>query len=268
MKSNYFKNTDHKIIKSSYKFCQKIAKSRAKNFYYSFTVLPSKKKRAMCAVYAFMRYCDDIVDEAAEPNEKKRQLLEWRGVLDDAYSGRTVGKINLLPAFRDSIENFKIPRTYFDAIIDGAEMDLTINRYSTFDDLYQYCYRVASAVGLVCLHIFGFKSNDAKKYAEYCGIAFQLTNILRDVKEDAEMGRIYLPQEDLDEFDYTEGNIRNELLNDNFRRLMAYQVDRARYFYEQAIPLLPLVNKSSQACLATMIGIYRQTLLRLVLQVI
>ncbi len=252
--------TDPRLLKRSYDFCRGIAKSRARNFYYSFIVLPVERRQAMCAVYAFMRYCDDIVDEDAEDADKKNRLNAWRGVLDDAYNGMAADGNGLLPAFRDTVNRFSIPREYFDAIIDGAEMDLTVTRYATFEDLYQYCYRVASAVGLVCIHIFGFNGSAAKQYAESCGIAFQLTNILRDVREDAGMGRIYLPQEDLDAFGCSEDDIRNGLFNDSFQQLMAFQVGRARRYYEEALPLLSLVKASSRACLAAMIGIYRQCL--------
>lgn len=247
-------------LKSSYDFCREIAKSRARNFYYSFIVLPPERRRAMCAVYAFMRHCDDIVDEEAGEADRKTRLNACRETLDDAYSGTPADVSGLLPAFRDTVGRFDIPRAYFDAIIDGAEMDLTVTRYATFEDLYQYCYRVASAVGLVCIHIFGFHGKEAEQYAESCGIAFQLTNILRDVREDAGMGRIYLPQEDLDAFGYSEENIRHGIINDTFRRLMAFQVERARSYYDEALPLLPLVQSSSRACLAAMIGIYRACL--------
>ena len=255
-------------LERSYDFCREIAKSRARNFYYSFIVLPPERRRAMCAVYAFMRHCDDIVDEEAGEGgeaEKKTRLKAWRETLDDAYDGGArdgppAGGSELLPAFRDTVKRFDIPRKYFDAIIDGAEMDLTVTRYATFDDLYRYCYRVASAVGLVCIHIFGFHGKEAKRYAESCGIAFQLTNILRDVREDAEMGRVYLPREDLDAFGYSEEDLRHGVVDDRFRRLMAFQVERARNYYDEALPLLPLVRPSSRACLAAMIGIYRACL--------
>ena len=293
-------SADPESLKRSYDFCREIAKSRAKNFYYSFIVLPAVRRRAMCAVYAFMRYCDDIVDEEAGEADKENRLNACReyldraydgspadgygettadgygetpvdgydGTTDGAYGGTTAGAYDgspadgsgLLPAFRDTVRKFDIPRAYFDAIIDGAQMDLTVTRYATFEDLYQYCYRVASAVGLVCIHIFGFNGVEAKKYAESCGIAFQLTNILRDLREDAGMGRIYLPQEDLDAFGYPEERLRNGLLDDSFRRLMAFQVERARSYYDAALPLLPQVQSSSRACLAAMIGIYRACL--------
>lgn len=284
----------------SYDFCRAVAKSRAKNFYYSFLVLPAERRRAMCAVYAFMRHCDDIVDEetgetgtSSETGTADRlsRLKACREILESAYDGTPTGDSaydgvaaadsaydedndhgeasvhdgtpaggGMLPAFSDTVRRFDIPRAYFDAIIDGAEMDLTVTRYATFADLYQYCYRVASAVGLVCIRIFGYQGEDAERYAECCGIAFQLTNILRDIREDAGMGRVYLPQEDLDAFGYPEENLRNGLFNDQFRRLMGFQVERARSFYVEALPLLPLVQPSSRACLATMIGIYRACL--------
>ncbi|MYA78284.1 MAG: squalene/phytoene synthase family protein [Gemmatimonadetes bacterium] len=271
-------------LERSYDFCRAVAKSRAKNFYYSFLVLPAERRRAMCAVYAFMRYCDDIVDEEsgeAGTVDRQSQLKVCREILDSAYEGMpggdgafggspggtpggspggTPGEDGMLPAFSDTVRRFDIPRAYFNAIIDGAEMDLTVTRYATFADLYQYCYRVASAVGLVCIRIFGYHGDEAERYAESCGIAFQLTNILRDIREDAGMGRVYLPQEDLDAFGYPEEHLRNGLFNDTFRRLMGFQVERARSFYDEALPLLPLVQPSSRACLATMIGIYRACL--------
>ena len=269
-------SADPESLKRSYDFCREIAKSRAKNFYYSFIVLPAERRRAMCAVYAFMRYCDDIVDEEAGVADKENRLNACRESLDRAYDGppadaygetpadacgETPADVRgLLPAFRDTVGRYDIPRAYFDAIIDGAQMDLTVTRYATFEDLYQYCYRVASAVGLVCIHIFGFHGAEAKKHAESCGIAFQLTNILRDLREDAGMGRIYLPQEDLDAFGYPEERLRNGLLDDSFRRLMEFQVERARSYYDAALPLLPKVQSSSRACLAAMIGIYRACL--------
>ncbi len=251
---------DRESVKHSYDYCRKIAKSHARNFYYSFIVLPPERKRAMCAVYAFMRYCDDIVDEDTGKSDRKTRLNSCRKALDIAYGETTAKGTDLLPAFADTVRRFEIPRTYFDAIIDGAEMDLTITRYPTFDDLYRYCYRVASAVGLVCIHIFGFQGKEAERYAESCGIAFQLTNILRDIREDAGMGRVYLPQEDLEAFGYSEEHIRGAVFNKEFRRLMVFQVERARGYYEAALPLLPLVQSSSRACLAAMIGIYRACL--------
>ena len=247
-------------IQKSYDYCRTVVRTQAGNFYYSFIVLPHERRRAMHAVYAFMRYCDDIVDEDGAAAEKQTHLEKWRSVLDNAYADHNGADHPILPAFRDTVNRFEIPRDYFDAVIDGAAMDLTVLRYDTFEDLYRYCYHVASAVGLVCICIFGFTDERAKEYAESCGIAFQLTNILRDIREDSEMGRVYLPQEDLAQFDYSEEDIRNHVIDDRFIRLMQYEVERADRYYNEALPLLPMIHPSSRACLAAMIRIYRRHL--------
>ena len=245
----------------SYEHCRNVARSRAGNFYYSFIVLPRERRQAMCAVYAFMRYCDDSVDEDGTTSDKRARLAVWRKALDEAYTDTSGVSSPILPAFRDTVSRFSIPKAYFEAIIDGAEMDLTCARYETFDDLYRYCYHVASAVGLVCIHIFGFSGGEeARRYAESCGVAFQLTNILRDIPEDIEMGRVYLPQEDLKKFGCTEDDLRSGVVTDSFKNLMVFEVERSHTFYRQALPLLPLIHPSSQACLAAMIKIYWQNL--------
>ncbi len=251
-------------LTASYRSAEAVARSRS-NFYYSFVVLPSEKRRAFCAVYAFMRYCDDISDGNAGSEAKRSMLRDWRTQLDAAYSG-SVRNNPILPAFRDTVNNFSIPAQYFHWIIDGAEMDLSIAQYETFDHLYKYCYNVASAVGLVCLQIFGFSDERAKKYAEQCGVAFQLTNILRDVKEDAGSGRIYLPLEDLRRFGYTEGELRRGVVDERFRELMRFEAERAREYYAAARNLLPLIEVSSQPALWAMIKIYERILDRIVQQ--
>jgi 15-cis-phytoene synthase len=247
---------------ASYRSAKTVARSRS-NFYYSFVVLPADKKRAFYAVYAFMRHCDDISDGAASLEEKRSRLRDWRSQLDAAYAG-TLGSNLILPAFRDTVRAFAIPQEYFHWILDGAEMDLDAVQYETFEDLYKYCFNVASAVGLVCLRIFGFSDERAKKYAEQCGIAFQLTNILRDVKEDAGMGRIYLPSEDLSKFDYSEEDLRRGVLDERFRKLMGFEVERAREYYRAARNLLPLVEDASRPALWAMIAIYESILDRIV----
>jgi 15-cis-phytoene synthase len=243
---------------ASYRSAEAVARSRS-NFYYSFVVLPSEKRRAFCAVYAFMRYCDDISDGTAGHEAKKTQLRDWRSQLDAAFAG-SVQKNPILPAFHDTVNNFSIPAQYFHWIIDGAEMDLGVVRYETFTDLYKYCFNVASAVGLVCLQIFGYKDERAREYAEQCGVAFQLTNILRDVKEDAESGRIYLPLEDLKKFGYTVEDLRRGAVDERFRRLMKFEAERARQYYAAARNLLPLVDDSSRPALWAMIQIYERIL--------
>jgi phytoene synthase len=249
-------------LAASYRSAEAVARSRS-NFYYSFVVLPPEKRRAFCAVYAFMRYCDDISDGSDSPEAKSQMLRQWRSQLDQVFSG-TLRENPILPAFRDTVANFSIPAEYFHWIIDGAEMDLSVCRYETFEDLYKYCFNVASAVGLVCLQIFGFGEPRAKKYAEQCGVAFQLTNILRDVKEDAEQGRIYLPLEDLRRFNYSPEELQKGILNERFRSLMRFEEERTREYYAAARNLLPLVEKSSKPALWAMIQIYERILDRIV----
>jgi phytoene synthase len=246
-------------LAASYRCAEAVARGRARNFYYSFVVLPPEKRRALCAVYAFMRYCDDISDGSCGTADKRNMLQTWRTHLNAAVQGRFDGS-PVLPAFHDAVQRFSIPADYFHWVIDGAEMDLTVDRYRSFTELYQYCFKVASAVGLVCLQIFGYAEERAKKLAEHCGIAFQLTNILRDIKEDAGMGRIYLPEEDLDRFHYRAEDLRRGVINESFRELMAFETGRARQYYTQARGLLPLVDADSRPALWAMMEIYGRLL--------
>ncbi len=246
-------------LAASYRAAGQVARQRARNFYYSFVVLPPEKRRALCAVYAFMRCCDDISDGDESADEKRGGLRRWREKLDAALTGDFQGD-PILPAFRDSVRRFAIPAEYFHWIIDGAEMDLTVGRYETFEELYRYCFHVASAVGLVCLQVFGFSDDRARELAEHCGIAFQLTNILRDVKEDAEMGRIYLPGEDLRRFQYDPLDLRRGIFDERFRRLMTFEANRAKEYYSRARNLLPLIEETSQPALWAMMEIYSRIL--------
>ncbi len=250
-------------LATSYRSAEAVARSRARNFYYSFVVLPQEKRRALCAVYAFMRYCDDISDGSDTLEDKRKMLGSWRSLLDAAVKGEFAGS-PILPAFNDAVQRFSIPADYFHWIIDGAEMDLTIGCYQTFEDLYRYCFHVASAVGLVCLQIFGYTEESARKHAEHCGIAFQLTNILRDIKEDAGMGRIYLPAEDLEKFHYTAEDLRNGIVDARFQELMTYESNRAGQYFEQARSLLPLVDATSRPALWAMMEIYGRLLKKIV----
>ena len=172
----------------------------------------------------------------------------WRASLDRAAQG-DYSDSPILPAFHDAVSRFGIPLDYFRQLIDGAAMDLSIDRYHTFDQLYEYCYKVASVVGLVCIHIFGFESPEAKRYAEYCGIAFQLTNILRDLKEDASSGRVYIPEEDLRAFQYSASELMSGVRDERFHRLMRFQVARARGYYNAALPLVSIVIVPSSSML-------------------
>src|SRR5271156_1945685 len=195
-------------LEESYALCGQIARETGKNFYYSFLVMPREKRAAMCAIYAFMRRSDDIADGAANPAVALDGLRRWREQVDAALNDVDAGE-PILPALVDTVRRYRIPPRHFHELLDGTEMDQTTTRYATFDELYKYCYRVASAVGLVVLPVFGYKDEGALVPAEACGIAFQLTNILRDVKEDAEMGRVYLPQEDLRRFRVSEDDVLN-----------------------------------------------------------
>ena len=245
----------------SFEHCRGVAKTRARNFYYSFVLLSAEQKDAMCAVYAFMRYSDDISDEGDRPIEARRDALKkWRAALADALSGN-FGEDPILPAFRATVQRYKIPHEYFFDLIDGVACDLEPQRYGTFDQLYRYCYRVASVVGLTVVHIYGFSDNRALELAEKCGIGFQLTNILRDIPEDAGMGRVYLPDEDLNRFGIT----REQLMAGEKppRELVAFEWERARGYYEEATPLLGLVRPESRPALSAMMAIYYGILLRI-----
>jgi|SRR5579871_4596754 len=242
-------------LEESHALCGRIARQTGKNFYYSFLVLPRVKRAAMCAIYAFMRRSDDIADDAANPSVALDGLRQWRAEVDAALNGGAPGD-PILPALVDTVQRYHIPLRHFHEVLDGTEMDQTTKRYATFDELYQYCYRVASAVGLVVLPVFGYKDPAALVPAEACGIAFQLTNILRDVKEDARMGRIYLPLEDARRFGVSEGDILNSRATPQFLELMKFEATRAREFYKKAQPLLDLIDADSRGTLAVMIGIY------------
>jgi 15-cis-phytoene synthase len=243
-------------LESSYTYCRAIAKKRARNFYYSFILLPIEKKNAMCAMYAFMRYCDDLSDE---PGATRSAIDRWREALTEALAGRPDNNA-LWPAFLDSVERYSIPHEYFYEMIEGVASDLAPRKVETFDDLYQYCYRVASVVGLTTVHIFGFTSPDALPLAEKCGVAFQLTNILRDVREDAGVGRVYLPAEDLARFGVSVDDLKNARRTEQFGRLMDFQTERARRYYRESAPLLDLIQPKSRPSLWALIAIYSRLL--------
>ena len=242
-------------LADSYRLCQQIARRTGKNFAYSFLVLPAEKRRAMCALYAFMRRSDDIADSTGNPALASAGLKQWRATVDAAL---TAGKCDdpILPAVVDTVQRYRIEPRYFHELLDGTEMDQAVTRYETFDQLYRYCYHVASVVGLVVLPVFGFQDEAAKISGEACGIAFQLTNILRDVKEDAQLGRIYLPAEDRQRFGVSDADILDANFTPGFVALMKFEAARAREFYAQAQPLLGLIDADSRSTLAVMIGIY------------
>jgi phytoene synthase len=251
-------------LKQSYGLCRQIARRTAKNFYYSFLVMPRAKRDAICAIYAFMRRSDDIADSAANSAVALEGLRKWRTQVDAALT-RGEFADPTFPALADTVKRYNIPLCHFHELLDGTEMDQRITRYETFADLYKYCYHVASVVGLVVLPVFGYTDKAALAPAEACGIAFQLTNILRDVKEDARLCRIYLPREDLRRFGVEEDDIMNAAANPSacgsefhsrFVELMKFEAARAREYYQKAEPLLGMIQPDSRGALAVMIGIY------------
>lgn len=248
-------------LRDSYQFCADLSRREAKNFYWSFRLLPPARRRAMCALYAFMRHTDDLADEPGAIEVKRASLANWRFHLDAALAGSPDAWPGL-PALADSVNTYTIPAKYLHDVIDGVEMDLEPAGFATFDDLYQYCYRVASAVGLCCIHIWGFTSEDgrAERLAESCGIALQLTNILRDVREDAEQGRVYLPADDLARFGVTRTDLSADSPSPALRELLAFETRRASDYYDQAAPLVRLVAPSGRPVLRAIVGIYRALL--------
>lgn len=244
-------------VSESYAYCRDISRRRAKNFYYSFVLLKDAQRDAMCAIYAFMRYCDDLSDDAGSTTMET--MRQWRDDLDNALRGEFTDH-PVWPAFHDAVKKYKIPHQYFHDMIDGVSSDLAPQVMNTFDDLYQYCYRVASVVGLTIIHIFGFEDKKALELAEKCGIAFQLTNILRDVQEDIGLGRVYLPAEDLNRFGVQPPKIT---YTPEFIELMRFEAARARSYYNEAMPLIKLVHRDSRASLWAMIQIYYRLLGRI-----
>ncbi len=239
-------------VRESYDYCRAVARKRAKNFYYSFILLSREQKDAMCAMYAFMRYCDDLSDE---PGANRDAIERWRAALACALDG-DFDRHPLWPAFHHAVTRFQIPHQYFYDMIDGVESDLSPRRIITFDDLYGYCYRVASVVGLTTIHVFGFSDPAALALAEKCGIAFQLTNILRDVREDAESGRVYLPEEDLTRFGVPVSDLHRSAPTAEFVQLMQFEADRARSYYVVSRPLIGMVDRRSRSSLWVLITIY------------
>jgi phytoene synthase len=246
-------------LAQSQEYCQKVARSRAKNFYYSFLLLSKQQRRAMCAIYAFMRYCDDLSDE---PGANRAAMERWRTEMEDALDGR-FGDHPVWPAFHYTVRRFGIPHQYFRDMIDGVASDLEPRRVETFDELYAYCYRVASVVGLTTIHIFGFDTPSALPLAEKCGVAFQLTNILRDIREDVEKDRVYLPAEDLRRFGVTDIDLRSGNRNEAVLRLMQFEAARARHYYDESRPLLELIHPRSRPSLEALITIYSRLLDRI-----
>ena len=239
-------------------YCQQKAASSGSSFYYSFMFLPPNRRRAITALYAYCREVDDVVDECQDPQIAATKLAWWRTELDRLYAGRPEHPVTqaLLPVLAE----FNLPQEQLLEIIDGMEMDLQQSRYLDFTALSLYCYRVASVVGLLAAEIFGFQERGTQKYAHDLGMAFQLTNIIRDVGEDARRGRVYLPLDELKRFNVPLADILNSTYSDNFRKLMEFQIERAEQYYAQAMSQLPAADRKTQRPGLVMAAIYRTVL--------
>ena len=240
-------------------YCQDKAAKSGSSFYYSFMFLPPERRQAITALYAFCREVDDVVDECHDLSLAQTKLEWWRQEVGRVYAGTPTHPVG--HALKDVIKGFRLPQEQLLEIIDGMAMDLSQTRYLDFKGLQLYCYRVASVVGLLAAEIFGYQDRQTLKYAHDLGLAFQLTNIIRDVGEDARRGRIYLPIEDLQRFEVPAKDLLEARYSDAFRELMAFQAERAEKFYDQAFAQLPAVDRKAQRPGLVMAAIYR-TLLR------
>jgi phytoene synthase len=256
-------------LADSFRYCQRLARRTGKNFYWSFLTLPRDMRRDMCALYAFMRQTDDLGDDESQPLASRQQALAaWRQQLSDALQKEPTSSApgarstsaplhtTGLPALADVVSRRRIDPKLLNDVVHGVESDLTPHETTAFADLERYCYHVAGAVGLCCIAIWGGSGEAARRHAIDCGTAFQLTNILRDLQEDAQRGRVYLPTEDLQRFQVTPDELRRGEFSDRFRKLMSFEVERARTYYASGAKLLPLLSKPGRRIHSAMLRIY------------
>jgi len=258
--------TNDKALKQAYQRCARETRRAAKNFYWAFITLPRVRRAAIYAVYSLFRRWDDIVDATVSLANKRRALARERTFIEAIYQNRLESDFAHDPlylAVRDAVYRYRIPRRYFQDVLTGVELDLERKRYRTFAELREYCYGVASAVGLISLEIFGYRDPRAREYAIDLGIAMQLVNILRDIKEDLERDRIYLPLEELERFGYSEAELRQQVLNEHFKELMRFQVARARGYFRSGLRLLRYLPLRSRPCPAVLAGLYQRILNRI-----
>ena len=248
-------------LELAYEECRTITRSEAKNFYYAFLTLPATQRKAIYVAYAFCRYCDDSVDNEGSLEEKLTALKGLEEALRETYSGHANEPV--FAALADVADRYEIPEEYFRQVLRGVESDLVKNRYENFEELRQYCYQVASVVGLICIQIFGYKDGVAKDHAIDLGLAMQLTNIARDVKEDLEFDRIYLPQDEMARFGYSEQELQAGLVNEAFIELMRFQAQRAKDYFRSGFQLLPYLSRRSRACPAVLGQLYSKVLERI-----
>lgn len=256
-------------VEKAYEYCKSVTKFHAKSFYFAAKFLPKHKQKAVYPIYAFCRHVDDEIDEIGDGDEAEavKSVEKWKANLNNIYENkfdeqRTTNneQTQVFIAFQDVLQTYQIPQNLPLELIQGVLMDTTTKRYETFEELYVYCYRVASTVGLMSSEILGYSDKIALEYAEAMGIGMQLTNILRDVKEDAEIGRIYIPQEDLRRFNISEEQIFARKFDENFRQMMKFQVERAREYYEKGEKGIPLLEKDSRFTVLLASRIYAKIL--------
>jgi phytoene synthase len=249
-------------LSGGYDDCQRLARAMAGNFYYSFLVLPRAERRAMCALYTFFRLTDDLGDDDAPLDNRRQALFRWRQTLNQALAGNPTPDRWWL-ALADVAARFHVSPELFHQLIDGVESDLVVKRYATFAELYHYCFQVASTVGLACLRIWGVADRRAELPGEWCGLAFQLTNILRDISEDYRRGRIYLPLDELSRFGVREEELGGSNGSSAFDRLMRFQIDRAHDYYGRSAALTAYLPPRARAVFRVMTDIYRGLLRRI-----
>ncbi len=240
-------------VDAAYAHCEELTRVAARNFYYPIRGLTRDRRRAMCAVYAFSRGADDIADDPGIEDRGGR-FADFRRRLEGAFAGTPEGEVFV--ALADAAKRFHLPQRNLAEIIDGAEQDLRVTRYATYEELRSYCYKVASAVGLVCVEIFGYRDPAARVHAETLGIGMQLTNILRDVAEDAKLGRVYLPAEEMARFGVREEDVLAGRMTPAFGELMKFQVARARELFKKAEGLFPLLDRKARFCPLAIRGLY------------
>ncbi len=257
-------------LAGSYESCHRIAKAARSNFYYAFFLLPKSRRDGLVALYAFMRLIDDVADEGGDLTAKQRGLANWRAALDAAVTGSDraassmpAGAAAVLPALVDTMQRYNMPARYLHDLISGAEMDLTVQTYPTFDRLREYCYRVAGTVGLTCTHVFGFSDPRALDLAEKLGLAFQLTNIIRDVHDDYALGRVYVPEEDLERYGVSPEDFGSNVATLGVRELLRFEADHAWQCYDEGAALLGLIDPESRPTLWLLTHTYSALLARI-----
>jgi phytoene synthase len=239
-------------------YCQQKAASSGSSFYYSFLFLPPEQRKAITALYAFCREVDDIVDECSDRNIARIKLQWWRDTMKNTFNGKPEHPVQ--HALLGAIERYRLPLEHFLEIIDGMEMDLDNQRYPSFKELSLYCYRAASVVGLMAAEIFGYRDRNTQKYAYNLGMAFQLTNILRDVQEDAARGRVYIPLDELQRFNIDVNDIIENKDSTAMHELLKFQAQRAQEYYDKAFSLIAEQDRYAQRSGLIMAAIYRRLL--------